>query len=227
MIQRLKYNSTNINMIYNSLLNLSNQGQAKDFEIKIDGLTVVNRTNQLNRFRLYRKSMFETTQEVIFILYNGQSRVNDKYILTLQSQVINKAIDVEAEVDRIVKEELLKKEFKRLKEVEVYHKQKIKKLKSKIEELETQKSTDLKEILGSLGQLLPSNENLKNKTDSETQQLVDLINHYKTKCTKNEFEESLAIGLTLTEQPELIKWVKQFITRLKKENKNEKEIKNE
>lgn len=222
MIQRLTYNSENIDMIYNSLSNLLSQGKPKDFEIKIDGLTVVHRTNRLNKFSLYRKSMFEFTNEVIFIIYIGKSRVNDKYILSLNLLSNKSPINVQAEVDRIVKEKQHKQEFKRLQESEIYQKKKIQKLKLKIEDLEAQKSEDLKLIFSEMSKLLPTPENSEESDDKETQQMIDLIKHYKSKHGKKALEESLAVGLMLVENPDLIIKVKQFINKKKEERDNEK-----
>lgn len=222
MIQRLTYNSENIDMIYNSLSNLLSQGKPKDFEIKIDGLTVVHRTNRLNKFSLYRKSMFEFTNEVIFIIYIGKSRVNDKYILSRNLLSNKSPINVQAEVDRIVKEKQHEQEFKRLKETEIYQKKKIQKLKLKIEDLEAQKSEDLKLIFSEMSKLLPTPENSEESDDKETQQMIDLIKHYKSKHGKKALEESLAVGLMLVENPDLIIKVKQFINKKKEERDNEK-----
>ena len=225
MIHRLIYNSENIDMIYNSLSNLLSQGKPKDFEIKIDGLTVVHRTDLLNKFSLYRKSMFESTNEVEFIIYNGTSRVNDKYILTRNLLANTSQIDIGEEVRRIVKQKQHEQEFQRLKEVEVKHKQKIQKLKSKIEDLESQKSGDLKEVLGAISLLLPSPDNNGTEIDPETKKMVELIKFFKKKHGKKTFDEALAIGLILAESPYLIKDVKQFINKKKEERDNEKEQK--
>ena len=225
MIHRLIYNSENIDMIYNSLSNLLSQGKPKDFEIKIDGLTVVHRTDRINKFSLYRKSMFESTNEVAFIIYNGTSRVNDKYILTRNLLANTSQIDIGEEVRRIVKQKQHEQEFQRLKEVEVKHKQKIQKLKSKIEDLESQKSGDLKEVLGAISLLLPSPDNNGTEIDPETKKMVELIKFFKKKHGKKTFDEALAIGLILAESPYLIKDVKQFINKKKEERDNEKEQK--
>jgi hypothetical protein len=212
-------------MIYNSLSNLLSQGNPKDFEIKIDGLTVVHRTNRLNKFSLYRKSMFEFTNEVTFMIYIGKSRVNDKYILSRNLLANKSPIDIKAEVNRIVKEKQHEYEFQRLKEVEVYQKKKIQKLKLKIEDLEGQKTGDLKEVLGAIGKLIPSNTNTKGVIDPEIQQILDLIKHYKSNHSEKDFKEALAVGITLAESPDLIKDVKQFINKKKEERENEKEQK--
>lgn len=212
-------------MIYNSLSNLLSQGKPKDFEIKIDGLTVVHRTNRLNKFSLYRKSMFETTNEVTFMIYTGKSRVNDKYILTRNLLANTSQIDIGEQVRRIVKQKQHEQEFQRLKEVEVKHKQKIQKLKSKIEDLESQKSGDLKEVLGAISLLLPSPNNNGTEIDPETKKMVELIKFFKKKHGKKVFDEALAVGLTLAESPDLIKEVKQFINKKKEERENEKEQK--
>lgn len=222
MIHRLKYNSENIDMIYNSLSNLSSQGKPKDFEIKIDGLTVVHRTNRLNKFSLYRKSMFETTNEVTIMIYNGSSRVNDKYILTRNLLSDYSQVDINEEVKRIVKQRQHEQEFKRLLEAEVYHKKKIQKLKDKIEDLESQKSGDLKEVLGAISLLIPTESNKDSSIDPETKKMLELIKFFKKKHGKKTFDEALEVGLTLAESPYLIKAVKQFINKKKKERDNEK-----
>jgi len=224
MTHRLIYNSENIDMIYNSLSNLSSQGKPKDFEIKIDGLTVVHRTNRLNKFSLYRKSMFESTNEVTFIIYNGASRVNDKYILSRNLLANTSQIDIDEEVRRIVKEKQHEYEFQRLKEAEVKQKHKIQKLKSKIEDLESQKSGDLTEVLGAISLLLPTNDttNKEDELDLETKKMVKLIKFYKSKYDKKVIDEALAVGLTLVESPKLINDVKQFINKKKEERDNEK-----
>lgn len=223
MIYRQKYNSENIDMIYNSLSNLLSQDKPKDFEIKIDGLTVVHRTNRLNKFSLYRKSMFDFSNEVTFIIYNGASRVNDKYILSRHLLSNHSPIDIQAEVDRIVKQQQNEQEFKRLQDVEIALKQKNEKLNRKIEALETQKTGDLKMIMSEMGKLLPSTSNSEKPVDIETQQIIDLITHYKSKYGKEILEDALGIGLLLVENSELIEDVKQFITKNKEERENEKE----
>ena len=62
-----------------------------------------------------------------------------------------------------------------------------------------------------------------NELDAETQQILELITHYKSKYDNEIFEEALAIGLTLVENSELITDVKQFINKKKSERENEKE----
>ena len=109
--------------------------------------------------------MFESTNEVTFIIYNGASRVNDKYILSINLLANTSQIDIDEEVRRIVKEKQHEYEFQRLIEAEVKHKQKIQKLKSKIEDLESQKSGDLTEVLGAISLLLPSKDSANKEDD--------------------------------------------------------------
>ena len=224
MTHKLKYNSENIDMIYNSLSNLVSQGKPKYFEIKIDGLTVVHRTNRLNKFSLYRKSMFEFSNEITFMIYHGNSRVNDKYILTRKIIPDHAPIDIDAEVEQIVKQKQHEFEFQRLKETVIKQKQKIQKLKSKIEDLESQKSGDLKEVLSAISLLLPNRYDGQEEKDidPDTKKMIELITYLKKKHGKKVLEEALSVGLILVESPKLIKDVKQFINQKKKERENEK-----
>ncbi len=219
MIKTLVYSSDSIEMIRLNLKNLKNQGNPCDYEIRIDDFAVVRRTSDLSQFHLFKKSLTKSSNEVSFIIYKGKSRNYDKYIL---ERNVNGSPDPnmtsQEYIDHKIKEALEKDrqeaELSKLRQKTKLQKAKISVLKDRVAELKAKNKGDLQEILKlASGYLNPStNSNPEQQLNGiSNDDLVKMINHYRSKCGEEVFRESLGIALQITEHPNLIEPVKEFI----------------
>ncbi|MEM6771708.1 MAG: hypothetical protein AAF597_14080 [Bacteroidota bacterium] len=80
------YNQTKIDSIANLLTLNEQQGTAIDFEVWVDTLKVIPRTDDARRFETYADFVTADTRSVTILLYNGQSNRNDKYIFRLKEE---------------------------------------------------------------------------------------------------------------------------------------------
>lgn len=80
-IVKEKYSSNRINMLHQILVNDHEQGYARDFDIKVDELKVVQRTNDPERFFVHEEFVQPETACVTINIYDGNSRRCTKYQL--------------------------------------------------------------------------------------------------------------------------------------------------
>lgn len=219
MIKTLVYSSDSLDMIQLRLRNLKNQGNPRDYEIRIDDFVVVRRTSDLSQFQLFKKSLTQSSNEVSFIIYKGKSRKYDKYVL---ERNVNGSPDPNMTSQEYIKHkiaEALEKdrqgaELSKLKRKTKSQKAKISVLKDRVKELESKNKGDLTALLQlASGYLSPSGE-----TKPEVQlngisndDLVKMISHYRAKYGEQVFGQSLGVALQLAEHPKLIEPVKEFI----------------
>ena len=125
MIKRFTYNDYHIDLVYQFLKGFKKQKTNKEYEIRIDGLTVVERTEDLNHFYWFKKYVDELMTRVSFVFYKGKSRKSDQYILermvqekeVLDQTAIDKAVQNQTETfEKEMKFKLLKKKNKQLKQ---------------------------------------------------------------------------------------------------------------
>lgn len=146
-----KYSDTKINLIYQMLLGEKEAGNPKEYDIRIDELKVVSRTNDPERFFAHEDFIQENTRNVTVCLYDGASRRCTRYILLLTDEEPSKQQAL-AGIERTISEKIvlerdkwefeqLKKEYERqaeqLREAEEYHGQ----LQERIRELEAEKQS--------------------------------------------------------------------------------------
>jgi len=126
-----RYNSQRLEFLKQLLTNsVENSKAPQDYEIRVDDMRVVPRTNNPELFDSYEDFITEQTRSVLVMLYEGVSRKNAKYLFHLKEEDMPKAQEKglgEIEVAKIVKEKLeqreqqikqeqMEKELKELKE---------------------------------------------------------------------------------------------------------------
>lgn len=227
MQKQLTYSPANIKMIHDNLVNMHNQGKARDFEIKIDDLTVVQRTSDFKKFYLFQKSLTPQSNEVSFILYMGNSRRYDKYLLILNSNsgVVSKD-EFQKKLSQALESQKHQMEFEKLKEKTKSQKKTIAELRSKVKFLQSKSTPDYT----SLVQIIQSTFN-KNGTENGTptvngilkNELPGMISYYRSRFGEEVFDKSLGIALKIAEHPYLIEEVKEFVETKIKEHEKSKE----
>jgi hypothetical protein len=80
-IVKEKYSSNRINLLHQMLVNDQEQGNPRDYDIKVDELKVVQRTNDPERFFLHEEFVQPETACITINLYDGNSRRCTKYQL--------------------------------------------------------------------------------------------------------------------------------------------------
>jgi hypothetical protein len=228
MTKTLPYNSQNIQMIFDNLKHVQAQGKARDFEIRIDDFTTVQRTSDLSQFHCYQNALRGESSEVSFILYKGNSRRYDKYVLIRKKPITHHNDQstqayIESRVKEAVEEHKRKLEHQRLKEENKSQKERIKELKQRVADLEAKDKGDLKSLLelakGYFQKPTPE-QTAQSVSGIDNQELAEMITHFKTKFGDQVVEKALGIGLQVAEHPELIEEVKEFINqKLSHENK--------
>lgn len=225
MEKRLKYNSSATQMIYNNLVSLYNQGKPRDFEIRIDDLTVVHRTNDLKKYYWYQKALTEYSQEVSIILYFGTSRRYDKYILfrkidqyssdvLTEQQFQQKLADALTSQKRELDNQMLKSKVKSQKRT-------ILELKQKLEVLQSKKGSDLSTLAPLIQLAFNKSASNKEQNGESNEKLAGMIGYYRDLFGEEIFERSLGIALKVAEHPEIIEEVSEFVqTKIKADENN-------
>lgn len=169
MTRTYPYNNTTIKHVFEQLKNFKNQGNTKDYEVRIDDLTVVQRTNNINNFHLFKKSLTNFSKAIRILLYKGNSRKYDQYVLN--RKIENKQIPdlapeeyLQRKLDEWISKEKKEIHFARLKEENKQLKKQLKKIEAKNRELQAKKSIDLDGIMKFATQL-PQLINNQSKPD--------------------------------------------------------------
>lgn len=136
------------------------EGEPLEFEILIDGMRAVRRTDNPNKFSLFENFINEDTQKVEVIIYQGTSNHNDKYIYTLKEEPQREQEtlgDIDLRIEERVKEAERKWKFQLLETENKELKKTIEELEEEVEGLEREKASILskqspmKGILGEVG----------------------------------------------------------------------------
>jgi hypothetical protein len=80
------YNEERVAAIKKTLVKKTENGKPADYEIRLDGLPVVDRTSDVKNFDSYKKLMTKSTGSVSILLYEGQSRNNTHHLFTQQEE---------------------------------------------------------------------------------------------------------------------------------------------
>ncbi len=78
-----KYTANRVNLLHQMLVNDAEQGQPRDYEIKVDDLKVVQRTDDPERFHQHEEFVQPDTQCITISIFDGGSRRCAKYQLYL------------------------------------------------------------------------------------------------------------------------------------------------
>ena len=225
MTKTLPYNAANIKKIYNNLVTLDIQGTPKDFEVRIDDFTVIQRTNDLSKFYLLQESITNYSSELNIILYKGKARRYDKYIFYIN---INQSPDPELSTEEYVNkkvEEILairekEREFKRLSKENISQQQLIDELKKENQELKAKNKGELKEMLQMLGAQLNTSKVPDEINGIPNDQLMKMIADARKKFGDEVFKDIMGIALITGQNPKIIKDVIKFINDKIQDNEN-------
>jgi len=226
MTKTLPYNAANIKKIYNNLVTLDSQGTPKDFEVRIDDFTVIQRTNDLSKFYLLQESITNYSSELNIILYKGKARRYDKYIFFINNnRSPDPKLSTEEYVNKKVQEILAirekEREFKRLSTENISQKQLIDELKKENKELKAKNKGELKEMLQMLGAQLNASSKVPNEIDGiPNDQIMRVIADARKKFGDEVFKDIMGIALITGQNPEIIKDVIEFINDKIQDNEN-------
>lgn len=215
MITKLTYNSDNLEMIYHSLKTLQEHNTPRDYEIRVDGLSVVPRTKIVERFYFHQEYIIDITNEVTVLLYYGNSRLNDKYILSHNQDFMTKEA-YEKKLARKLKKLKTKSKLKSLLVKTNEQKETIKELESKINLLESSQSKAIKEVLSLLNGVMGTNNNAV--LDDESKQIIEIIKELKKELGEELYNQAVFLGLTVARNPEIMDDVNAFVNQKLKEN---------
>lgn len=231
MERKQPYNTEIIQRLYEQLCFLQKQGNSRDYEIRLDHLTVVPRTSNTDVFYSYEACLGEWTQELSVWIYKGSSRVADKYTFILREPETEKGgytqIQVDALIARTKRDYAQGMEMSELRSKVKRQKRTIKQLRKALEAKENDTSGQVAGLISSLSKttLLDGVLNTKDHQEQnekpvpdsatihglDTSELVNVFAHYKKELGEVDFEAVLGIALTLAQNPKLIVPVREFI----------------
>lgn len=102
-----KYDQHKIDRLKHFLADMREKGQVRPFEIFVDGLKVVPKTDDPKEFDNYEYYMNEDTEKIrILIYYSMTSPRNDQYCFFLSRSHVEKSLNGLGELDGIIQEKL-------------------------------------------------------------------------------------------------------------------------
>ena len=102
-----KYDQLKIDKLKHLLTELTSKGQARPFEIFVDGLKVVPKTEDVKEFENYEYYINEDSEKIrILIYYSITSPRNDQYVYYIQRGKIDKPMNGLGDLDGIIQEKL-------------------------------------------------------------------------------------------------------------------------
>ncbi len=161
LISKQKYDPSKIEKLAGYLRIYHEKGQPIDYEILIDGLKAVRRTNDPEMFNTFENFIEADSKSMDILFYNGSSNVHEKRIFFFDDEDKKEKGLSGIEVEGLVQEGIEKKEkewqYKELQKDNADLKQKVSELEKEIDELEKEKEaieanqSPLKGFLGELG----------------------------------------------------------------------------
>jgi hypothetical protein len=102
-----KYDQFKIERLKNFLEDMAAKGQARHYEIFVDSLKVVPKTDDVKDFDNYERYMDESTENVRIVIYaSGLSPRNDQYYFQVKHNKQEKSLNGLGEIETIVQEKL-------------------------------------------------------------------------------------------------------------------------
>lgn len=229
MTKTYSYCDTTIAHILRKLNSFKNQGQPKDYEIRIDNITAVSRTKDLGNFDMFKDMLTSFSRKVSVLFYQGKSRKYDRYDLNLPDSFSKDSLMVaqeyiDQEVSSILKQERKDMKWAALKSENKQLKKDNKRLRGRNLDLEAKQSGEIREIISLITSQLPllkKNEGLSSEINGiPVSDLMMMINDYRKKWGDLVFGRVLSTMLLLGENLTLLKKVEELI---KLEGNGEKE----
>jgi hypothetical protein len=139
LISKQKYDPEQLQKLANLVRIYKEKDQPFDYEIAVDGLKVVRRTNDPEMFFLFENFITGETKNIEVIFYNGNSNVNEKRIFTFIEDTPDKGlsgVEVDARIQEQVEKQKKEWEHGRLLEENKELKQEVDELEKEVERLE-------------------------------------------------------------------------------------------
>lgn len=139
LISKQKYDPEQLQKLANLVRIYKEKDQPFDYEIAVDGLKVVRRTNDPEMFFLFENFITGETKNIEVIFYNGSSNVNEKRIFTFVEEVTDKGlsgVEVDARIQEQVEKQKKEWEHGRVLEENKELKQEVDELEKEVERLE-------------------------------------------------------------------------------------------
>lgn len=160
-----KYEQEKINQLQQYLRQYAEREKPIDYEILVDGNTVVRRTDDPELFTMFEPFVTANTKCVVILLYKGKSNNNDRFIYrfsdapeaSLLGLPAQKEKSVQAQIDEALQNERQKRELQDIIKENEELKEENESLEEEIEELQTQiseleaKQSPLNGFLGDVG----------------------------------------------------------------------------
>lgn len=105
-IVKEKYSTGRINLLYQMLLNDKGQGNPRDYDIKVDELKVVQRTDDPERFFSHEEFVQPETGCITINIYDGNSRRCTKYQLYFGDAQPNSNVATLSGIEKTIKEKI-------------------------------------------------------------------------------------------------------------------------
>jgi len=107
-----KYNPARIQLLYQMLANSQQQGHPREYDIKVDELKVVQRTNDPEQFFCHEEFILPDTENITITFYEGTSNRNSRHVFLLNESQKETSIDAQTSLNGIEKilEEKMDKE---------------------------------------------------------------------------------------------------------------------
>ncbi len=102
-----KFDQLKVDRLKNFLQAMADKGQARPYEIFVDALKVVPKTEDTSEFDSYELYMNEDTEKLRILIYNSsQSNRNDSYCFHLQQHKPSPSFNGLGDIDSIIQEKL-------------------------------------------------------------------------------------------------------------------------
>lgn len=105
-IVKEKYSSSRINMLHQMLVNDKEQGHPRDYDIKVDELKVVQRTDDPERFFMHEEFVQPETGCITVNIYDGSSRRCTKYQLYFGDTQPGASVATLSGIEKTIKEKI-------------------------------------------------------------------------------------------------------------------------
>ena len=105
-IVKEKYSSNRINLLHQMLLNDAEQGNPRDYDIKVDELKVVQRTDDPERFFSHEEFVQPETACITVNIYDGSSRRCTKYQLYFSDVQASASASTLSGIENTIKEKI-------------------------------------------------------------------------------------------------------------------------
>lgn len=160
-----KYEQEKVNQLQEYLRQYAEREKPIDYEILVDGSTVVRRTDDPELFNLFEPFVNANTKCIVILLYKGKSNKNDRYIYRFNDSAeagllglpAQKEKSVQSQINEAIEKERQKRELEdllrensELKDENQALEEEIEELETKVEELEA-KQSPLNGFLGDVG----------------------------------------------------------------------------